>query len=167
MIKYIYFLALYFLIFQSCYNKSPIPMGDTLEIALSDRYNEYCDILDKAWGWQNTQWHSISSPPQWRSLVCRFTAVCYSAKTRIVGKHDPIGSSISPKSSLLVRIAYRSSSRMKLFVDSFELAVFHLRVNLRSLNACMTKHLLNQSQIRSTTKKVCREGMSQCMRAYF
>jgi hypothetical protein len=49
MIKYIYVSALFLIIFQSCYHKTPIPISNTLEIALDYRYNEYCDLLNQAW----------------------------------------------------------------------------------------------------------------------
>ena len=46
-------------------------------------------------------------------------------------------------------ISLMLASRMELFVDLFELAVFDLRVDLRCLNIGMTQHLLDQSQVGS------------------
>ena len=49
---------------------------------------------------------------------------------------------------------------VELLVYLFQLAVFHLGVDLCGLNTSVTEHFLDQSQIRTTTQQVRCEGMS-------
>lgn len=47
--KFICISALFLFSFQSCYDKSPVPIPNTLETALGSRFNNYSYNLNQAW----------------------------------------------------------------------------------------------------------------------